>query len=148
MQKGIWIGIGAVLVVVLLVGGYFMMRGRSLAPTSSPTPQNETQQSTSEETVSESDEGVVEITIEGGEFSYSPSDFKVKAGQKVNITFKNVGEMEHDLVIEELGVRTKVIESGEEDTLEFVAPEPGTLTYYCSVGAHRANGMEGTITVE
>lgn len=143
MQKGNLIVVGILLAVVLLGGGYFLMNRATTTETPAPI-------ATTESTVSQTTDGeVLEILVEGEEFSYSPSTLKIKAGQKVKIFFKNVGEMDHDLVIEELGVRTKEIKSGEEDVLEFVAPiTPGALTYYCSVGEHRAKGMEGTITVE
>ena len=147
MEKRTWVIVGILIVVLLLGGGFLLMRGSRSNPneTSSPAITNTTEATPSSSTDSET----LMMTVEGKEFSYTPSTFSVKPGQKIKVLFKNVGKMEHDFVVEELGVRTKVIESGEEDTVEFVAPATGgKLTYYCSVGSHRANGMEGTITVE
>ena len=46
------------------------------------------------------------IEIEGGSFYFKPNEIKVKAGEKVKITFKNI-EGFHDLIIDDLGVKTK-----------------------------------------
>ena len=70
----------------------------------------------------------------------------VSKGDKVKIIFKNTGGF-HDFTIDEFGVRTKRINGGEEDTIEFVADKSGTFEYYCSVGDHRTLGMRGTLTV-
>ncbi len=92
-----------------------------------------------------------EFTIEGSEFEYSPAAITVSQGDEVKITFKNVGEVIHDFVIDEFGVATPVLEPGETATLEFTADKAGTFFFYCSVetptGTHRAAGMEGEITV-
>lgn len=143
MQKGTWVIIGVLIVVLLLGGGYFLMNKNTNS--SNPTPVATTDSKTSQNT----ENGILEIVVEGEEFSFSPSSFTVKSGQRVKVIFKNIGEMKHDLVVEELGVRTKIIDGGEDDILEFVAPTPGgKLTFYCSVESHRPMGMEGTITVE
>lgn len=143
MQKGTWIIVGALIVVVLLGGGYFLMNRSSNSATPAPV-------ATTESDITDTTEAdVLEIVVEGKDFSYTPSTLKIKVGQKVRVLFKNTGKAEHDFVVEELGVRTKIIEGGAEDVLEFVAPStPGELNFYCSVGSHRAMGMEGTITVE
>ena len=62
--------------------------------------------------------------------------------------FTNVGSMQHDLRIEGGGLDdgTAVIGPGETDSVT-VTLEPGTYTIYCSVGNHRAQGMEVEITV-
>jgi uncharacterized cupredoxin-like copper-binding protein len=38
-------------------------------------------------------------------------------------------------------------QAGETDTIEFVADELGTFTFYCSVAGHQYLGMEGKINV-
>lgn len=60
----------------------------------------------------------------------------------------NEGSMRHDLVIEGEGASgaTGIIGSGETDSFT-VELEPGTYTLYCSVGSHRAQGMEVTFSV-
>ncbi len=92
-----------------------------------------------------------EITVSGSEFSFSPSTLEVKAGEKVRLTFKNTGKWPHDWVIEELGIRTKKVASGQTDTIEFTAPtKPGTLEYkvICSVPGHAEAGMTGKLVVK
>ena len=92
-----------------------------------------------------------EFTIEGSEFSFSPAKIAVSQGDEVKITFNNVGEVVHDFVIDEFGVKTLILEPGGTATLEFTADKVGTFFFYCSVetptGTHRAAGMEGEITV-
>jgi plastocyanin len=111
---------------------------------STPAPVSDSQGSTENITP----DGVREITIEGSEFAFSLSTLAFKVGQPVRLTFKNAGEMPHDWVIDELGVRTKIIESNQEDVIEFTPDKAGTFEYYCSVGKHREMGMKGMLTVE
>ncbi len=89
---------------------------------------------------------VVALTIEGGNFKFSPSAFTVKKGQTVTITFHTTDGF-HDFVINEFKVRAKQIKSDASETISFVADKAGTFEYYCSVGQHRAMGMKGTLTV-
>jgi plastocyanin len=91
--------------------------------------------------------GVVkEFTVTGSPFKFVPAAMTVKKGDTVKITFKNSGGT-HDFVIDELGVKTKTLASGAEETVQFVASKVGTFEYYCSVGNHRAMGMVGKITI-
>jgi nitrosocyanin len=90
---------------------------------------------------------VKEFTVEGKNFSFSPSTLTVNKGDTVKITFKNSGGM-HDFVLDEFNVKTKPIESGASETVSFTANKAGTFNYYCSVGNHRAMGMQGTLTVK
>ena len=88
-----------------------------------------------------------EFTVHGGKFRFNPSEMRVKVGDTVRINFIS-DDMMHDLVIDELGVRTKVIPSGSSDVIEFTVDKEGTYEYYCSVGNHRAQGMVGNLIVE
>ena len=90
---------------------------------------------------------VKEFIVTGSSFMYDPAAIAVNKGDKVKITFKNSGGM-HDWKIDELGLATKKIKSGEEEVLEFVADKAGTFEYYCSVGDHRAKGMKGMLTIK
>lgn len=87
------------------------------------------------------------ITVEGGMFYYEPNVIRVKKDQAVKIVFNNK-EGVHDFVIDELEVKTKTIQAGQSETVEFIATEAGTFEFYCSVGNHRQMGMKGTLIVE
>lgn len=85
--------------------------------------------------------------VKGLNYSYDVKELKVKLNDKVKINFTNTEDF-HDFKIDEFNVATKQIKAGESESVEFVASKTGTFEYYCSVGAHRANGMWGKIIVE
>src|SRR3989344_8596563 len=105
-----------------------------LTPTPTPTPRA---------TVS----NVREFIVLGNSFKFNPAEIRVRKGDTVRIVFKNEGGM-HNWVLDEFNARTKTLQSGQTDTIEFVANKTGTFEYYCSVGNHRQMGMVGKLIVE
>ncbi len=87
------------------------------------------------------------ITLEGKNYKFTPKDIKVKKGEKVKVALK-VMDMQHDFVIDELNVKSKIGKAGETVEVEFTPNKAGEFEFYCSVGNHRAQGMSGTIIVE
>ena len=74
-----------------------------------------------------------------------------RAGDVVRYSYEvvNEGNMPHDFVVERDGAdvaATEVLQPGQSTTLT-VALEEGDYVFYCSVGAHRAAGMETPVTV-
>lgn len=93
-------------------------------------------------------EGVVEVTVEASSFKFSPAEIRVKKGDTVRVTVKNILGV-HDWILEGYDeVGTKQLKVNESETVEFVADKAGTFEYYCSVGNHRAQGMVGSLIVE
>ena len=88
-----------------------------------------------------------EFTITGQNFSFNPSTITVNKGDHVKITFQNSGGF-HDLRIDEFNAATRRIQTGQEDTITFVADKTGSFEFYCSVGSHRQMGMKGTLIVQ
>lgn len=88
------------------------------------------------------------INVAGTEYSFTPKSINLEAGKPVKIVYKNTGTLPHDLVITELGIRTKVIGQGKEDAITFTPDKSGNFTFFCSVGNHRQLGMEGNIRVK
>ncbi|OGD33911.1 hypothetical protein A2988_00250 [Candidatus Azambacteria bacterium RIFCSPLOWO2_01_FULL_46_25] len=87
------------------------------------------------------------MNVNGQNFSFAPSEIRVKKGEKVKVNFANAGGWPHDFVIDELNVRTPQVTVGESASVEFIADKAGTFEYYCSVGQHRQNGMKGKLIV-
>ncbi len=87
------------------------------------------------------------ILVLGAEFEFQPSTISVKKGQLVKITFVNVGQAEHDFVINELNIKTKLLKPQESETIEFIADKTGEFSFYCSVEGHKEQGMKGTIII-
>lgn len=100
-----------------------------------------------ESTDSATQDGVQVVEVEGGSFYFKPNIIRVKKGEPVKIVLNSV-DMMHDLVIDELKVKTEIIQSGETTEVEFTPDTAGEFEFYCSVGQHRANGMVGTLIVE
>ncbi len=88
------------------------------------------------------------VSVTEGEMFIELSEDSYSAG---TYTFEvtNDGRMPHDFVVEQGGsdvAATEVLQPGESATLE-VELAPGDYVFYCSVGAHRAAGMELPVTV-
>lgn len=85
------------------------------------------------------------IVMTTGNFFFNPSTITASPGQRILIDFtSNTGT--HDFVIDELNVDYDIEEGG--NYIFTVPDEPGTYSYYCSIGSHRAMGMEGTLIIE
>lgn len=149
MSKNVWLILGvlitlAVVAVLALQGGYKTPVGR---PTQAPAvvaPQTQTPTATNEGQAS----GAREITVSGSEFKFSPSSINLTKGETVKITFKNTGTLPHNLTIAELGISTKTVGGGQEDSVTVTADKTGSYTFYCDVGNHRQQGMEGRLEVK
>src|SRR3989344_4732937 len=91
-------------VLLLLLVGYLFLGNRGAgAPVSSPSI---TDNSGKEDVVNNTP--VQEVVVEASEYKFSPSTIKVDGDKSLKIVFRNKGTMQHDLVVEELKVGTKL----------------------------------------
>ena len=71
---------------------------------------------------------------------------RANKGDRVRITITNGELMTHDLSLEKLGIKSKVIlEKGSKASVTFTAQQSDT--YFCSIPGHRAAGMVGSFDV-
>ena len=90
---------------------------------------------------------VTEITMTN--FSFEPNEIKAKPGEKLEIKIKNnVGS--HNFAIKDLDLKTDVLKSGEEQTINIEIPNESGKTYeYRSTFDNQDElGMVGKIIVE
>ncbi len=135
-----------IIAIIVIVGGFWYLSTKKPSVPAKTTrtaqPIIETQSPSLQESTN-----TKSFTVEGGNFSFMPNNISVRQGDTVQITFTNV-EGFHDLVIDELNIKTKQLSAGQKETIQFVADKVGTFEYYCSVGSHRAMGMVGTLEVK
>jgi plastocyanin len=83
----------------------------------------------------------------GGNISWEPGELSAAAGS-VTIKLVNESDVPHAVEVEGNGVEeeSETITAGETELT--VDLEAGEYVFYCPVGQHRQNGMEGTLTVE
>jgi uncharacterized cupredoxin-like copper-binding protein len=85
--------------------------------------------------------GADAVRIHATDFAFSPQRLTLAAGEPVNLTVVNDGQLFHDLTLEgpvELHLNFDV---GEEATSSLVIDEPGTYEAVCSVAGHANAGM-------
>jgi plastocyanin len=82
----------------------------------------------------------------GGAIKFDTTELKAKAG-KVTINFINDSSTPHAVEVEGNGVEagSDTVTKGKSSVT--VDLEAGTYDFYCPVGQHRQNGMEGKLTV-
>lgn len=90
---------------------------------------------------------VKEFDLTASNFQFSITEIEVKKGDRVRIVLENRSGT-HDWRLDEFNVKTKILSSGQTDTVEFTADKTGTFEYYCSVGSHRQMGMRGQLIVK
>lgn len=87
------------------------------------------------------------LTFVAVDIDFEEAPQTAEAGE-VTVAIDNQGNLPHDVTFEELDDETVVEADGGETATDTVELEPGTYTYYCSVGTHRESGMEGTLEVQ
>jgi plastocyanin len=91
--------------------------------------------------------GALTLTADpGGAISWKPGDLSASAGN-VTIKLVNDSDVPHAVEVEGNGVEeeSETVTGGETELT--VDLKPGTYEYYCPVDEHKAQGMEGTLTV-
>jgi plastocyanin len=129
-----------VVVILLLVGGYYFY-GKNFQKFLATNGKNTAKQTILANAKTE------HIIVTGADFSFTPNQITVTKGDKIQITFKN-SEGLHNLTIPDFHAKTKTIEAGKEDTLEFFADKTGTFPFYCSYAHHKEFGMTGKLIVK
>ena len=127
----------AIVILLVVIGGAWYLSGKGgvQAPTPTQTPGI---------TLDQPDKT---FEVEGKPFEFNPKELKVKKGDVVKIILKN-SQGFHDLSVDGYNVKTKQIQAGESDTIQFRADKAGTFPMFCGVGTHRQQGMEGVLIVE
>jgi uncharacterized cupredoxin-like copper-binding protein len=88
------------------------------------------------------------VKLVAKEFAFEPKEIRVKAGQPVRLVLENKGVIEHDLVLDKLGVKTSPIQPGKTAEVTFTPKAKGRYPIVCSVPGHKEAGMTGTLVVE
>ncbi|MDA1334767.1 MAG: plastocyanin/azurin family copper-binding protein [bacterium] len=149
--------IGVIILVVVVGGIYFLTTSSPEAPDAMENKDDaimDDDAMNDDGAMMEDDDAMMEggekkvFDVTGRNFAFSMSEIKVKKGDTVVINFSSTSGF-HDWSIDEFGVATKQVAVDDGTTsIEFVADKTGTFEYYCSVGAHRAQGMIGNLVVE
>jgi plastocyanin len=100
----------------------------------------------------EEDSDVTKYELVAQNLQFSPNELKAKAGERIQITLINRGDVPYNLKFElpdgEQELRTDV-PPGRKAALVFTAPEKaGTYSFYSPLQNHRGRGMVGTLVVE
>jgi len=115
---------------------------------STPAPTSAAASSGPQESASSAPQEAASITATEADFSIALDEDSLAAGA-YEIQVTNEGRATHDLVVERDGRDVAASDSigrGESTTLT-VTLEPGEYVFYCSIGNHRAMGMEITVQV-
>lgn len=142
-----------VIALLLIVGGFVVSRTSPEEDISLPTPERppvvvSPSITTTANKTSSSDVGnsaappaIREITLNATRFTFSPTAIRVKEGEKVKITVRNVDTI-HGVFIPEFNARGK-------ESLEFTATKKGNFPFYCATYCGSGHpDMQGTLIVE
>ncbi len=142
--------------VVIFVGVFMFTDNPSKTPaqeqdaTLFDTPEvRELNATTSNSTVSQKQlmPDIKTFNISGRNYKFSTKEIRVKKGENIRVDFKSVKGL-HNFTIDEFGISTSNVDTGNETSVIFVADKIGVFEYYCSVGNHRKKGMTGKLIVE
>jgi uncharacterized cupredoxin-like copper-binding protein len=88
------------------------------------------------------------IVLTGRDFEFDPSTVTIDSAGTYTFELKNEGGTIHALEIEGNGAEEETPEIGPGEEAEVTIDlSAGEYEFYCPVDGHRAQGMEGTITV-
>ena len=128
-----------VLFAIVLIGYYGNQKAVKENKAQLPTLQEVQQKYTSKAN---------EFVIDAYDNYFSPNKITFNAGQKVRVFIQGKGDNQHNLKVEGLYIESDIVGKDGIITIEFTVKDPGTYTFYSSVGNDRQNGLEGTFVVQ
>jgi plastocyanin len=78
------------------------------------------------------------------DIAFSPTELSFKGGGQISFGFKNEDSVEHNFTLEGVDGADKDVEGGEDVTVSFTAPAPGSYKFHCE---YHPVKMTGTLTV-
>ncbi len=91
------------------------------------------------------------LTIKGLDLRFEPTTLTARAGQPIQITLDNGGQVQHDLTLTLTGApQVQVLaQPGQKATSQpFTIDKPGSYAFVCMQPGHEAAGMKGTLIVQ
>ncbi|MGH2583050.1 MAG: cupredoxin domain-containing protein [Anaerolineales bacterium] len=89
----------------------------------------------------------LEVTLRAEDIMWNVEAIQARVGQPIEITVRNDGVLDHNFVIEELGIDVLLSPGDIEVIPAFTIEEPGTIQYICNIPGHEEAGMIGEIIV-
>jgi plastocyanin len=83
-------------------------------------------------------------TVEAYDFRFEPKTLTAKAGEKVTLTFKNEGKVEHNFSVSSPSVDQDA-EEGKTVSVSFTPEQAGKIEFFCKY--HKSRGMVGSLNV-
>lgn len=89
----------------------------------------------------------VEQTVKLTDYAFEPKELVIPLGAEVKLTVTNEGRRPHNWTVNEYGIKTRALESGEQQVLTFKADKAGRFEVACTQKGHKEKGMLGTLAV-
>lgn len=108
----------------------------------------------------------IKMTDSNGEMKFSPKAIEIKKGEQIKFKIRNIGELDHEVVIDTLPNNLKHAEemmknpdmehddpnakrlgSKKSGEIVWLFNKPGTFDFSCLIPGHREAGMTGKIVV-
>ena len=102
---------------------------------------------TTDDTAPDPVDGARGLTVEAGDMFFAPDRIEITAGEQVNLTLDNTGQVFHDLAIDDLDMRLAA-DPGTTATGSLQVDQPGEYRFTCTVPGHASAGMRATLIVE
>lgn len=91
-------------------------------------------------------DGAREVEVSATEMAFTPASLRLDAGEPVNVTVTNDGDVFHDFDLDVAGVHLG-LGPGEQATAAVAIDEAGVYEAVCTVPGHAAAGMVLTLDV-
>jgi len=88
----------------------------------------------------------LKVTLIASDIEWNITTINAKVNQPIEITVTNAGALDHDFVVEELGVDV-LLAPGDTEVVTVTVDHAGTIAYICSIPGHEEAGMVGEIVV-
>jgi len=85
------------------------------------------------------------VRVDARDFSFTLSRRSVPAGSTVRFVVRNRGVQAHDFAVQRK--RTRVLRSGQAQTITVAFPKKGRFAFLCTVSGHARLGMKGRFGV-